>query len=196
MENNVKIPDIDIGLLQVTVNDPIELVGDTSTIDASQLSHISVPNNYFDFASETTMADFLHTRVRVMDSIDQSFMKKSLLFLCRIWHDDGNMFKYHVAYTDDLETTLGAINDTYRCKWLIEILTIQYAISQNDEVLVRYDLLTSAPIENSLYAITKDIFDHMCKFATHINPFYAICNNNQEKYLGKKITPVEHTGDL
>ena len=78
----------------------------------------------------------------------------------------------------------------------MEILALVESKSQNDEVRIKYELLQmGVDINNNLYDILEPVYAYVSSKAIYVNPFYVIDKDNNETYLGKKITHTEHTSE-
>lgn len=166
-------------------------------------------NNYFNWEHEEppspggsrTIFDMLSGiqdfKKQVLGSINPKYLKRSLLYLCRInVPQEDNTYNYIVGFTKDLENVLETIDDTYACEWKMEILTLAECKSQNEEVKVKYELLQKGcNIDNNLYVIDDRVYNHMSATAEYVNPFYAVDADGNETYLGKKIEFTEHTSE-
>lgn len=182
--NNMESEDMDIQNLNE--NCSINM----SCSDSEMSSPSSQNKNIFDFLDELQAL-----KRQTLDNIDQKYLNTGVLYLCRINASRGETYKYIVGFTRDLETTLEFIDDTYACEWKIEIITLKESKTQSEEILVKYDLLQKGiDIENNLYDISKEVYDHMLVRSTYSNPFYLV-DNVGESYLGKKINNTEHTSE-
>lgn len=133
---------------------------------------------------------------QVLGSINKKYLKKSLLYLCRINVAQEETYKYIVGFTRDLENVLETIDDTYACEWKMEILTLSESKSQNEEVKTKYELLQqNVNIDNNLYDVNNQVYNHMALNAAYINPFYTVDGDCNETYLGKKVKITEHTSE-
>lgn len=142
------------------------------------------------------LKDIQYFRKQVIYNIDPKYVKKNLIYFCRAYIGQESRYKYIVGFTRDIENVLETIDDTYACEWKMEILTLTEANSQNMEIKIKYDILQrGVDIESGLYEIDWRVHKHMLELGGYINPFYMIDNNNDETYLGKKITHIDHTSE-
>jgi hypothetical protein len=78
----------------------------------------------------------------------------------------------------------------------MEILTLSESKSQNEEVKTKYELLQqNVNIDNNLYDVNNQVYNHMALNAAYINPFYTVDGDCNETYLGKKVEITEHTSE-
>ena len=167
-------------------------------------------NDYFDEASieqlsltfrepssvYDTLDNIYLFKKHVIDSISSKYLNIGLLYLCRINILQDSIYKYIIGFTRNLENVLETIDDTYACEWKMEILALVESKTQNDEVMIKYELLRKGVnIDNNLYSVNKKVYDHVKFMAVYVNPFYIIDDSNDETYLGKKITHKEHTSE-
>ena len=140
--------------------------------------------------------DVQNFRKQIIGSIDPKYIKKKLVYLCRIYTGQESVYKYIIGFTHNMEHALESIDDIYTCEWKMEILTLIEANSQNMEIKIKYDILQlGVDIESGLYEIDWRVHKHMLELGGYINPFYMIDNHNNETYLGKKITHIDHTSE-
>jgi hypothetical protein len=135
-------------------------------------------------------------KTQVLGGINKKYLKRSLLYLCRINAAQGETYKYIIGFTRDLENVLETIDDTYACEWKIEILTLSDSKSQNEEVKTKYELLQkNVNIDNNLYDVNNHVYNHMVLNAAYVNPFYTVDGDGNETYLGKKVAITKHTSE-
>ena len=133
---------------------------------------------------------------QVLEGINKKYLKKSLLYLCRINVAHEETYKYTVGFTRDLENVLENIDETYTCEWKMEILTLSESKSQNEEIKTKYELLQqNVNIDNNLDDVNNRVYNHMTLNADYINPFYTVDDDGNETYLGKKVAITEHTSE-
>lgn len=157
--------------------------------------------NYFDSSNNSNIVELLgdlhNLKQQVQQSIPETFLNIPVIYLCRINTSEDRTYRYTVGFTQSINDTLETMDETFVCGWKIEILILLDSKSQDDEVVVRYNILThcSSSISNNTYAIDNSIYSYLGHGSIYKNPFYSIDAQNNETYLGKKITHYEHTSE-
>lgn len=139
------------------------------------------------------LSEMKNGRKKLLNGIDPKYLDLPLLCMCRIYVQSDNIYKYIILFTRNLRSTLNSIDDTHACEWKIEIISLCNAVSQNDEVRVKYKLLEGGvDIDNNMYDISYTVYSQCILNAVYINPFYTIDTLNNETYIGEKINKSEH----
>ena len=128
-------------------------------------------------------------KARIKNNIDPSYFDRKLLCLFRVYVYDKKEYKYHLVFTKDLSRTIEDIDNEYVSEWKIEVVALQDAKSQDDEVTMRYALFKrNQHLDDNCYNISYEIVDKMSLLSSYVNPFYAIDVKNNESYMGHPIT--------
>lgn len=184
---------------------PFSEYDDTFGFDNDEEDKDDECNNYFNWDAQTEgqsklniieMLSIQGFKQQVLESIPKCYLDISLIYICRINVSQEDKYYYTIGFTRDIEKSLETIDDTYSCEWKIEILALIRSSSQNDEVRIKYELLQMGiNINNNLYDILEKIYTYITFKSVYVNPFYVIDKDNNESYLGKKITHMEHTSE-